>query len=48
MAQKRHTAEQIINKLRQGEVEQAQGVTIPQAVKQISVTEQTFYRWRKE
>ena len=48
MAQKRHTAEQIINKLRQVEVAQAQGASIPQAVKQIGVTEQTFYRWRKE
>jgi len=48
MAQKRHTAEQIISKLRQVEVGQAQGATIPQAVKQIGVTEQTFYRWRKE
>ena len=48
MAQKRHTAEQIISKLRQVEVAQAQGMTIPQAVKQIGVTEQTFYRWRKE
>ena len=48
MAQKRHTAEQIISKLRQVEVAQAKGTTIPQAVKQIGVTEQTFYRWRKE
>ena len=48
MAQKRHTAEQIISKLRQVEVAQAQGMTIPQAVKQVGVTEQTFYRWRKE
>ena len=48
MAQKRHTAEQIISKLRQVEVAQAQGVSIPHAVKQIGVTEQTFYRWRKE
>ena len=48
MAQRRHTAEQIIGKLRQVEVAQAQGATIPKAVKQIGVTEQTFYRWRKE
>ena len=48
MAQKRHTAEQIISKLRQVEVAQAKGATNPQAVKQIGVTEQTFYRWRKE
>ena len=48
MAQKRHAAEQIISKLRQVEVAEAQGATIPEAVKQIGVTEQTFYRWRKE
>ena len=48
MAQKRHTAEQIISKLRQVEVAQAQGARIPQAVKQMGVTEQTFYRWGKE
>ena len=48
MSRKRYTAEQIIGKLRQVEVAQAQGATIPQAVKQIGVTEQTFYRWRKE
>jgi cell division protein FtsB len=48
MAQKRHTAEQTINKLREVEVAQAQGTRIPQAVKQIRVTEQTFYRWGRE
>ena len=48
MAQKKHTPEQIIRKLREVEVAQGKGKTIPQAVKQISVTEQTFYRWRKE
>ena len=39
MAQKRHTPEQIIRKLREVEVAQGKGKTIPQAVKQISVTE---------
>ena len=48
MAQKRHTPEQIIRKLREVEVAQGKGKTIPQAVKQIGVTEQTYYRWRKE
>ena len=48
MAQKKHTPEQIIRKLREVEVAQGKGKMIPQAVKQISVTEQTFYRWRKE
>ena len=48
MAQKRYKPEQIIRKLREAEVAQAQGKTVPQVVKQIGVSEQTFYRWRKE
>ena len=48
MAQKKHTPEQIIRKLRDVEVAQGKGTTTPQAVKQIGVSEQTFYRWRKE
>jgi len=48
MAQKRYKAEQIIRKLREAEVAQAQGKTVAQAVKQLGVSEQTFYRWRKE
>ena len=46
MSRKRHTPEQIINKLRQAEVELAQGATVPQACKKIAVAEQTYYRWR--
>ena len=38
MSQKRHTPEQIINKLRQAEVELARGATVPQACKKIGVT----------
>jgi transposase-like protein len=48
MAKKRYTAETIIRKLREVEILQGQGKTIAQAVKQIGVTEQTYYRWRKE
>ena len=40
--------EQIIRKLREAEVAQAEGKTVAQAVKQLGVSEQTFYRWRKE
>ena len=47
MAKKRYTAEAIIHKLREVEILQGQGKTVAQAVKQIGVTEQTFYRWRK-
>lgn len=48
MASKRHTPEQIINKLRQAEVEIANGATIAQVCKKIGVTDQTYYRWRNE
>jgi len=48
MSQKRHTPEQIINKLRQAEVELAKGATVAQACKKIGVTDQTYYRWRAE
>jgi len=48
MASKRHKPEQIISKLREVEVELAKGVSIGQASRKIGVTEQTYYRWRKE
>jgi transposase-like protein len=48
MARKRYSAEEIVNKLRQADVELSRGVTVAQACKQIGVTEQTYYRWRKE
>jgi transposase-like protein len=38
----------IIRKLREAEILQGQGKTIAQAVKNLAVTEHTFYRWRKE
>ena len=48
MARKRYSAEQIIKKLREAEVLQAQGQTIAQVVRQLGVTDQTYYRWRRE
>ena len=48
MKQKRFPAEQIVNKLRQAEVLLSQGQTIAQASKALGITEQTYYRWRKE
>ena len=47
MAGKREKPEDIVSKLRQVEVLQGQGATIADAVRQIGVTQQTFYRWRK-
>ncbi len=46
MPKKRHTHEQIINKLREAEVAISSGSTVAEACRQIGVTDQTFYRWR--
>ena len=48
MARRHHTPEQIIKKLRDAEVMQAAGQSISELVKQLEITEQTFYRWRKQ
>ena len=48
MAKKRHTAEQIIAKLREAEVLLAKGGSMAQVCRKLGVTEQTYYRWRKE
>ena len=45
---KKHTAEQIISKLREAELAIAQGQTAALAAKSIGVTSQTYFRWRKE
>ena len=48
MAKKTFTPEQIIFKLREVEVLVGQGETVVSAYRSIAVTEQTYYRWRKE
>lgn len=48
MAGKRDKPEEIVSKLRQAEVLQGQGMSIADAVRQIGVTQQTYYRWRKQ
>jgi putative transposase len=48
MARKRHTAEEVVAKLRQVDVLMAQGGLVTDAVRAIGVTEVTYYRWRKE
>lgn len=45
---KRFTAEQIITILREVEIYQGKGMTAEQAIRQCGVSEQTYYRWRKE
>lgn len=48
MPRKRYTPEEIVSKLRQVEVMTAQGASILDSAKSIGITEQTYYRWRKE
>jgi transposase-like protein len=48
MAGKRDKPEEIVSMLRQVEVLQGQGMKIADAVRQIGITQQTYYRWRKE
>ena len=48
MPRKRFTPGQMIQHLREAEVLLAQGQTIAQVCKKIGITDQTYYRWRKE
>ena len=48
MAIKRPKPEEIVVKLRQVEVLMGQGMLLIDAIRQISVTEQTYYRWKKK
>jgi len=48
MAKKTFSAEDIINKLREAEVLISQGKTVAEVCKAIGVTDQTYYRWKKE
>ncbi len=48
MPSKSYTPERIIHLLREAEVYQSKGLTIPQLCKKIEIHEQTYYRWRKE
>ena len=48
MPRKKYTPEQIIQKLREAEIRLGQGETLDQACRALLISEQTFYRWRKE
>ena len=48
MARKRYTPEQIIRHLRQAEVLSSQGRNVPEICREMGVTVNTYYRWRKE
>jgi len=43
---KRHSAEQIVAKLRQADVDLGKGLTVPEVCKQMGISQQTYYRWR--
>ena len=47
MSIKRHKPEEIVSKLRQVDVLVGQGMSRMDAIRQVSITEQTYYRWRK-
>jgi len=44
----KHSPEQIVRKLRTAEVELAKGLSIKAVCKKLGITDQTYYRWRKE
>jgi len=48
MKQQRHTVDQIIGKLRRADIELGKGKKVPEVCKVLQITEQTYYRWRKE
>ena len=48
MPRKRYSTEQIVTKLRQAEMELGRGVRVPQVCKKLGISEQSYYRWRKE
>ena len=47
MKRKRHEAEEIVQKLRSAEKALAEGKTIAEACKQLTISEQTYHRWKK-
>ncbi len=48
MKRRRHTPEQIVRKLREAERMLGEGKTIPEAAKELRVSEQTYHRWRNQ
>ena len=48
MKRKRHTPEQIVGHLREAEKLLVEGKTISQVIKKLGVTEQTYYRWKRD
>lgn len=48
MSRRRHTPEQVVRKLREADRLLGEGMGLPEVIKQLEVSEQTFYRWRNQ
>jgi transposase-like protein len=48
VVKRHHTPEQVINKLREAEVELAKGMKVAEVCRRLGIAEYTYYRWRKE
>ena len=48
MARQRFSAEQIIHKLREADVELSKGTAVKQVCRQLNIADKTYYRWRRE
>lgn len=48
MARRHYRAEEIISKLREAEILLAQGMKVPEVVRELGIHQVTYYRWRKE
>ena len=48
MSRRRHSPEQVVRKLREADRLLGEGIELPEVVKQLEVSEQTYYRWRNQ
>ena len=48
MSRRRHTPEQVVRKLREADRLLGEGMALPEVVKQLEVSEQTYFRWRNQ
>ncbi|VAX39034.1 Mobile element protein, partial [hydrothermal vent metagenome] len=48
MKRKRHKTDEVVRKLREAEVLEGQGQTVAQVCRELGISEQTLYRWRKQ
>jgi putative transposase len=48
MSRRRHTPEQVVRKLREADRLLGEGIELPEVIKQLEVSEQTYFRWRNQ